>query len=432
LIKYLISISWFIPLVFLSGCTLFEKSAEYTREPPEVTGLENIFNPPNQLFLSEYVFSPQLFIKENVNTAPIIRLNSDQQLQLRFETLGLDSRQFRISFSHHNPDWSRSPLPPERFIDGFYMLTLSGGQLSRDRQPGYRQFIYNFPNRDFSFRHSGNYMIRIEDTDTGNLLFTMPFYVYENEGVIRSSVDRQLTPRQDLRTRHYPISRFEPPYFLDQPQFDLQFYYVQNRFWGRAERSNELDFSALDHVQFEMRRESSFVGDYEFRWLSLDRISQQVEQVAEVDLTTDIPVVILNDDSEGFSNQPPRNINARTGFPDPGLDARYANVFFRLDHEQEIPPGAEIHVVGDFNNWTIHSGSKMNYLSDIDRWQGSAVIKTGSYHYKYVLIDNNRIDDLAFDSRFTFTPQEYHAFVYMRDQTRQSYRLLQVNHFFSN
>ena len=419
-------------LILLSSCTLFENSAEHTRDSPAATGLENIFNPPNQLFLSKYVLSPQLFVDDNVNTPPIIRLNSSQQLQLRFETLGFDSHQFRISFSHHNPDWSRSPLPPERFIEGFTMLNLSGGQLSRDRQPGYRQFIYTFPNRDFSFRYSGNYMIHIEDADTGNLLFTMPFYVYENEGAIRSSVDRQLTPRQDFRTRHYPISRYELPDFLDQPQFDLEFYYVQNRFWGRAERSNELDFSAPDHVQFEMRRDNSFVGDYEFRWLSLDRISEQVEQVAEVDLTAEIPVVILNDDSEGFLNPPPRNLNARTGFPDPGLDAPYSNVYFRLDHEQEITSGAEIHLVGDFSNWTIHSGSKMYYLSEIDRWQGSAVIKAGNYHYKYILVDNNRIDDLAFDSRFTFNPQEYHAFVYMRDHTRQYYRLLQVNQFFSN
>jgi len=54
------------------------------------------------------------------------------------------------------------------------------------------------------------------------------------------------------------------------------------------------------------------------------------------------------------------------------------------------------------------------------------------YNYKYILMENGAIDDLYFDDLFLRTPQEYHALVYMRDPQRFYYRLLQVNHFFSD
>jgi hypothetical protein len=418
--------------VIHTGCGQLDRSVINSGTETSSAGTENLFNPRNQLYTSDFIYSSQLFRKGNSQSAPIIRLNSEEQLQLRFETLGFNSRQFRIRFTHHNPDWSGSPLGPEQFIEGFSTTTLSGGDLSRERQPSYRQFTYDFPNRDISFRYSGNYMILVEDQETGRLLFNMPFFVYENEGLIRTSVEQQVTPRQDLRTTHFPVSRYEYPDFIDQPQFDLEFYYVQNRFWGRMRLSDELDFSSPDHVQFELRRENGFTGDYEFRWLSLTEISQRLPQIAEIDLTSRIPLVLLNDDSEGFSNQPPRNLNGRSGIPGHDLSSRYADVVFSLDTEQEIPADAEIHILGDFNNWSLQSDSEMRYRSDIDRWQGSALMKTGSYHYKYILLKDNRIDDLYFDSRFSFNRQEYHTLIYMRDQSLQAYRLLQVNHLFSD
>lgn len=421
-----------LALFTISGCGLFDTGSVPHRDTyTSPSGIQNLFNPPSQLIAGEDVHSIHLHPIENPLSSPFLELGSDDKLRLAFEMLGSDSRQFRVSFTHHNPDWSRSPLPPEVFITGFQTQTISGGDLSTNCRPCYRRFTFDLPNRDFDFRFSGNYMIRVEDSDSGNLMFTMPFFIYENRGTIRSSVETTLAPRHNLRITHRTVSRYVYPDFIEYPRFDLKFYYVQNRFWGRALEADELDFSSPVEAGFETRSRRSFIGDYEFRFLDLSVLSQTNPQIYSYDPTEIPPLVILIDDPEGFSLIALPAGAGRTGRPETSLTAEYANVHFRFDPAEEIGTDAAIYVTGDFNNWAIHPGMRMQYLEDIRRWQGSAVIKQGQYHYKFVKLQDNRVNDLAFDDLFRNTRQEYHALVYFRDPTRNIYRLLQMNHFFA-
>lgn len=391
----------------------------------------NAFTVPGQVVLSDLVYSIQLHRTGNRQSPPIINLDSNQKLRLSFDMLEFDSRQLRVSFTHHNPDWSRSNLAQEFYQDGFFNLNLNSGRVSQGQRPAFRTYQYDFPNDNVQFLVSGNYMLRVEDADTGNLVFTKPFFVTENEGEIISTVDTILVPRTDLRTSHYPVSRYQLPDFVDQPQFDLEFYYVQNQFWGRSRKANELDTSNEFEVQFEMRQEHPFNGSYEFQFLPLSNLSQRANAILEYDPATIPPRVVLFDDAQGFSASPNRIAGNRSGNPSQSMSAQYANVFFRFDPAQNYPESTDIYVVGDFNNWSIRSDYALEYRADIDRWETNGIIKEGTYSYKYVIIENNRINDLALDDSFTRTEQEYHAFVYMRDHNRFYYRLLQINQFFA-
>jgi hypothetical protein len=418
-------------LVVFQGCKIFESDNGSRERLPEINLPQNQFTVPGQVVLADPVRSIRLNKTGNPASAPIIELDSNDQLTLQFEMLQFESSQFRVRFTHHNPDWTRSPIPPEFFIDGLYKLYLDGGRVSQGQRPQYRQYRYEFPNRDFRFTRSGNYMLRIEDQDTGYLLFSLPFFVMENRGSIASRVESLTVPRRDLRISHRPVSRYSLPDFVDQPQFDLEFYYVQNQFWGRSRRAAELDFSAPGEVHFEMDRNRPFIGDYEFLELRLDDLSLSNTQVLETRPNEIPPRLVLFDDVSGFASTGRLLQFGRFGNPNMSLQARYANVVFNFDGGSDLEPETEIYVVGDFNNWAIRSGNKLEYNQDTGRWQNSTIIKEGIYHYKYILMEDGEIDDLYFDDLFTRTPQEYHAFVYMRDSQRFYYRLLQVNHFIS-
>jgi len=418
-------------LFSISGCKMFETDQRSDRQLPIVRAPENLFNVPGQMVSSDLVRSIRLAKAGNPASAPVIDINSSERLQLQFEMLEFDNRQLRIQFSHHNPDWSRSPLPPEFFLDRSFILYLDSGALSRGTQrPQYRQYSYTFPNEQFSFTKSGNYMLQIEDRDTGYLLFSLPFLVMENEGTIISSVERATTPRRDLRLSHRPVSRYLLTDETDLPQFDLEFYFVQNQFWGRARKANEVDFSSPDEVYFELNRNRPFIGDYEFLELRLDDLSLQNPQVLDASPNEIPPRLLLFDDVSGFASSGRLLPFGRYGNPDMNLDARYANVVFTFD-PGDLENEAEIYLLGDFNNWSLHSRNRLRYNSETGRWQASSIIKKGNYHYKYVLMDEDGIDDLRFDDLFTRTPQEYHALVYMRDSREFYYRLLQTNQFFS-
>lgn len=380
---------------------------------------------------SDIVSSIQLHRSGNPGSPAILELGSRQQLQLRFEILGFESNQFNIRFTHHNADWTRSSLPPEFYMDGFYNTDLDAGRVSRTQRPRYRQYSFRFPNDQLTFTKSGNYMLRVEDKDTGYTVFTIPFFVYENEGSITSRMER-IGTRRDLRRTHRPISTFSLPDFVEQPQFDLEFYFVQNQFWGRSRKAGELDFSAPSEVQFELHSNRSFIGDYEFLRLNMNEISQTNPQIFGVNPDEIPPEVTLVDDVQGFSSTGPLQQANRFGLPDMSLDAEYANVQFIFDPDIDPASDSEIYLVGDFNNWAIRSSNKLSYNENMDRWLTNSIIKQGSYNYKYVLFEDGEIDDLFFDDLFARGRQEYHAFVYMKDSQQFFDRLLQVNQFFAD
>jgi hypothetical protein len=418
--------------LFLIQCGSTESGRNSSGTGTSYTPPENQFTVPGQINASDLVYSVDLHRKGNPLSAPILDLNSSQQLLLSFDLLEFDSRQLSISFTHHNPDWSRSGLSENFYKEGYFTLMLPFGRVSRANRPDYRSYSYEFPNDNIEFLVSGNYMLQVEDSDSGNLLFSMPFFITENEGDIISQVETVTVPRNEGRISHIPRSIFETPGYITTPQFDVEFYYVQNQFWGRARQADELDTSTPGEVQFEVSRSNSFVGDYEFQVLSLTELSQQTPGVLEYDPSEIPPRIELFEDVQGFTaNRDQIPLSRFRGY-DSSLDARYANVHFNFDTESQLGPGSEIYLVGGFTNWAIRSGYRLQYRQDTERWSTNGIIKTGSYAYKYVVIQNNEIMDLTLDDSFTRSRQEYHAFVYYRDPNRFYYRLLQTNNFFKN
>lgn len=314
-------------------------------------------------------------------------------------------------------------------MKGFHTKHITGGSLSRSNRPYYRMYQFDFPDSDVKFRISGNYMLHVEDSDTGMRVISLPFYLYENEGQITSSTEFVRTQHQNRRVMHRLVSRYALPGFVDQPRIDLSFLFSQNQFWGRAVEPQEVDFSDPKEVRFETSSAQYFTGDYEFRVVKLTDLSRLSSRIADIDPTQEPQKVVLRDDAAGFA--PPISIGTprQTG-PAGNAGAGYLDVHFRFDADKSVPPEQLVYLVGDFNHWQIDPDQKMTYNQSSGRWETSVIMKEGTYRYKYVLLENGRVNDLAFDTPFFDGQQEYHAFVYLRDINEFYYRLLQVNTFY--
>lgn len=395
-------------------------------------GYQNSFQVAGHQFDSTVLRSVQFSRTGNLSSAPVIELGSSQTLELFFEVLSFDSNQFSVSFTHHNPDWSRSSLPPEFFMSGLQRRNLDSGRVSQNQRPSYRQYQFRFPGDDLRFTKSGNYMIHLYDHDSRNTLLSLPFFVTENIGALRSSVEDFPSPRQNLRRSHRPVSSYSLPESVEQPIFDLEFYFVQNQFWGRALKADELDFSDPKEVRFQTGSRFAFIGDYEFLSLSLQNLNRSNPQIFETDPAEIPPRVTLRDDISGFSAAGRAAATGRFGRPERRLSGQYATVQFIFEPGKNLFPGQQIYLVGDFNNWSIHPEYRLRFDQRLNRWTGSSVIKEGSYFYKYVVVSGNQIDDLIFDDLFSNSQQEYHALVYKRDHREFYYRLLQIQQFTSS
>ncbi|NIT60573.1 MAG: hypothetical protein GWN00_31535, partial [Aliifodinibius sp.] len=115
------------------------------------------------------------------------------------------------------------------------------------------------------------------------------------------------------------------------------------------------------------------------------------------------------------------------GIPNDNRNSNYAQVEFRLETADSISPSSKIFIVGHFNNWMINKLNQMSFDSGKRMWTGKAFIKQGTYAYKYVIVQDNKVDNLSLDQGFLSSQQEYLTFIYFKDPDQNFDRLLKVD-----
>ncbi|HLR90076.1 MAG TPA: type IX secretion system plug protein domain-containing protein [Balneolaceae bacterium] len=397
-------------------------------QPSGRNGTTGYFNTPVQMVNSRDVHSIQLERKGVPGSLPAIELSSDEQLELSFDLIGFESRTLFAEFVHHTKDWTPSLLSTDFYIDGLQRIYLPFGRVSAAFRPSYRSYSYSFPDEQFRFTRSGNYLLRITDQESGMLLFSLPFYVYENEGSLTGSTERI---RSGIRDLHRPVGKYHLPDFITQPSFDLHFHFIQNRFIGKGVNQPLTDFSDEHLVYVETPPRGVFIGDYEFMKLNLTPLSISNHQIRSFDPVSAPMQAILTVDTESFNRTGDKASPGSYGSPLRNPDTPYVDVTFTLEADIE-EESDEIYLVGDFTNWSIRNENRLYLSEETGLWQTRAVIKEGQYDYKYILVRDQQPDDLYFDALFTPSVQEYLMLVYMRDHREFYDRLMQYGQFLSN
>ncbi len=421
-----------VPLLFLgfiiTGCS---------------TGLTNLNNQPateqyisrylvpNQLPAPQSIKSLQLYRKGSEAGPPVIELGSRQKLVLAFDELSDLSGQFRITFTHYDQNWKNSNIPQDWYLEGINELILGGGDKNRLSQPDYFHYRTEFPNDQVRFKTSGNYMLHVSDFNSGIRLFSLPFFVTENAGEMDSWVETIYNAGQRFNAIDQPFSEFVYPDFIEFPQFDLSFYFVQNRFWGDMRKSENYDFSENDRSQFHLSREKAFPANYDFIGLNLQNLSVNSRNIIDWQPEKTPPVIVLREDVLNFSSDPIPGWSSTFGNPKTSPDARYASVRFRFEDGGQFSADKGVYLVGDFNQWLLSENNRLEYNEDSGYWETSSLIKQGTYTYKYAIksYGDYGIDDLILSDTVTRQNQEYTGFVYFKDPDYQYQRLLQVKVF---
>lgn len=422
--KPLLHIYWVALLCVAAGCA---SSGQFSpnQEPKKADKLKNIFTLALHQSPDSSIQSVQLHPEKYPGKPPILALKDNNKLLLQFDYFEEESAQFRISFSHRNSDWSQSSLSPNFFMEGFSESTIIESDQSISQRPAYTRFSYRFPNEELKFKVSGNYILEVSDYRSGETLFTLPFFVSEQEGALSTKAETRYTSREDLRRRNQLFSEYKYPNFVEMPRFDLSFFYAPNQFWGRIQESKNFDTATPGSVHFQQEEQQAFPADFTFFRLDLANFYADGEQILEIDETTTPPTVLLKRDVPQL--QTDFSTNMLPQFSD-DRDARYAKVKFQLEPGDLPNDSTKIYLVGDFNQWMIGDQQKLQFNSDSGLWETTALVKQGQYAYKYVLVEEGTVKELISDQGFRQSPQQYTTFVYFRDPARNYDRLLQTRH----
>lgn len=388
---------------------------------------------PGQLTAPQSIRSIQLYRKGFVGNPPIIELGTNNKLVLEFDELAAVSGQFRIQFSHHNKNWDESGLPDPWIFEGINELFLRGGERNQEFKPDYFHYKLEFPNRDLKFNVSGHYLIHVFDYQSGVELFSIPFFVTENKGELVTEVETIFNQGANGGAIDQLFGEFLYPEFVEFPQFDLSYSFVQNRFWKNVKNADQTSFNTKGKTEFHLSRNNSFPANFDFSLLDLSELSLQNPQIYNIEPAIIPPRVILKDDVLNFLSDPRYSSKSELGFPDNKLSARYSEVFFRFNLGGRISNLGPVFLIGDFNQWSISDRYKMELNPELGLLETNALIKEGRYSYKYVTVENNRINDLRLSDSISKRDQEYIWFIYYRDPQYQYDRLLKtkiVNSFY--
>ncbi|HAC15585.1 MAG TPA: hypothetical protein DCE78_06525 [Bacteroidetes bacterium] len=389
------------------------------------------FTVPGQTLPGESIRSVQLY-QGSPGQAPIIELNTSQSITLNFDDLNFETDMFRVEITHHNADWSDSGLLPNFYLQGFHTDYFGEGRKARPQNPQYLSYSYSFPNQQMKMTRSGNYLLHVYRQHNNQKLFSIPFLVHENEGSTELTIEELFNQDARYLRHHQPFANYKYEDNSIIPQSDMSVFFVQNQFWGKAMKADQVDFSEQYNARLYLSRDKAFIGAYEFFDLGLGNIDQYSSQIVDYDLGFSIPSVTLERDVINLELAPRQRASRLTSIPSRSVDARYALVDFQLEiPENEIPFG-EIYVIGSFNMWGINPANKMTLNPATGLFTGQAIIKEGQYAYKYVVLQTNRIDDTMIDASFASTRHEYHALVYLRDMNFQVDRLVSVGTIQSN
>lgn len=363
--------------------------------------------------------------QDHEGSFPVLFLGQSGILELSFDDLRADVRNFYYSIEHCTAHWESSRLSPLEYADGFNEDRVEQFRSSVNTLQTYTNYILTIPSREVRPKRSGNYLLKVyEDADKKRLILTRRFYVVQPA----FEVSAQLLPSPDgskrLQNQKLNINLHTAGMSVNNPYQDIQLLVMQNQRPDVQQWLNSPSFVNGAELRYEDRKTLDFEGGNEFRYfdmrslrLASERIaSMTTDSLVHVELTPDRDVSALAygtlyDENGAFFLRNEDRPNALE-------ESDYAQVTFSLqldDFQQNELDEKSIYVVGAFNNYQRQTANKLHYDAASKRWKTTLPLRQGLYDYEYVLTgDQGLFEPFKFSGSYFQTGNDYQILVYYR------------------
>lgn len=366
----------------------------------------------------------------------IIRLDSNDRLNISFDELSHQYRRYVYSLTHCDPNWYPTDgLFTSDYVSGYHEdITIDNYQESINTNQLYTHYTLRIPNSSCKPKISGNYRLDIIDDETKDTVITTRFMVTENIATIGKSI---LTDTDvDVRNRHQQISlRVDYPASLKasnpREQFRvlvMQNHRSDNQVWcppAPILRQGTMEWTHTKDLIFPAGNEyhKFEVLDVHRNSLGVDRIDWDGEWY-NVHLYHDYPrrAYVYDEDADGaFYLRNSDNIEN-------DIASEYVKVNFYLDTPRL---DGDVYLDG---KWTYNELSE-KYLMQYDeenKWYHAEIpLKYGYYSYQYLNIQSDNVKSLSptrdTEGDFYQTENRYLIMVYYRGNGDRYWRLVGAN-----
>ncbi len=375
----------------------------------------------------------QVYLTGDERNLPVVTLGTNETITLAFDLLETAGRPLSVYFYHADRTWRRD-LSPAEYLDSFQRDDLLDYQPSQGTDVPYVHYQYQFPNRTIDFRVSGNYIVRV--TEQGmeeDVLFERTFFVSEQVAPLDVGLENVLLSGQGYSAVQ-PVIRFTPPPVLQGNAFNYTACFVRN---GRFEAARCTDRPMLAEqpaLQFYLPPEAAFETEVVDHFVDLGalRVGGRIERI---DRTTSPYRAYLEPDYARFGGtglDPLLNgqivVEAVVrGVAAPAVQAEYVETHFAYVPPDELPVSGDVFLSGSFNGWRTTPADRLEWVPERRRYEGAVLLKQGQYEYRYLVAQGRRVRP-ATTGAAPRLENLYSTFVYYRDLTLNTDRLVAVNH----
>ncbi len=406
---------------------LFCLSPLFYSQPPAD---EDDYVNDNVLRYDDYVYKPniksvQFFESSWEYAAPVIPLNGTAQLELDFDDLDGDQKQYTLSFIHCNADWTPSDLMISEYLSGFFDINIINFSYSMNTFQKYTHYTVLLPQQNLSFTKSGNYLMYVYARgDKKDIALSRRFMVYDNKTTIGSTFRQTIAGDDQYNKQHLDFTISSAGYDITNPFKDLKVTITQNNRWDNAVTNIKPTFLNGQQLTYSLDDASTFNGGNEFRYFDIRSLRFLTEKVKEIyrddqlknhvklypdELRATKPYLFYNDFNGNFLI---RNSETKGNMD---VEADYVYVDFFLPYASPETKG-NFYVMGKLTDWRMNRLSKMTYNYTRLGYEAILYLKQGYYNYEYVLSDDSKQggDETLTEGNHWDTENDYNIYVYHR------------------
>ena len=377
----------------------------------------------------EYIRTIQFKGTSAQSRLPIIELG--QKLQLSFDDIIGNEADYFYTIAHFNFDWTPSDLSKGEYLDGFDDVRIETYENSFNTLQLYSNYKLSIPNRETrAIKKSGNYLLRIFNDDA-EIVFSRKFMVLERVLSVEVEIKRSRIIKNIDQQQVVQFKINSPNLLLINPKQNVKTLVLQNNNLKTAITNLKPLYTIGSELIYKYDQEAAFWGGNEFLFFDNKDLRSSTNGVRYVELNElyeNFLFTNIDRSTRPYTYNPDINGNFQVrnlyASQNQNIEADYVLMHFNLQHYGSLGD-KEIHIYGNFNNWTIDQTTYMRYNEKTDTYQNARLFKQGFYNYKYVMVNRDgSIEQGPISGNFWETENQYTVLVYYRAPGSRFDRLL--------
>lgn len=404
-----------------------DTSATYTQEESES---QADYGKDNFVRYEDYVYkknikTPQLYVKGEPLSMPVLFMNGNKKLELHFDDLDSEFHTYSYKIVHCNANWEPSSLNPQEYISGYFNGFIEDYKYSFNTLFSYIHYKLEFPNQELTFTKSGNYIIKVyANNNEDELLLTRRFFVVEQKLSIESNIHMATLARHRDYKQEVDFTINTQNYNIQDPYADIQVVLSQNRRWDNAIFNLKPLFVRTPELIYNYEDNNLFDGNNEFRFFDAKDLRYQSMNVDGVQIENGkTHLWVLAEEPRSYKRYySQQDINGkrlikRDQSNEQNREADYMLTHFTLKRETPVE-NADIYVFGELSDWQFKEDFKMEYVEVEKEYRLTTLLKQGYYNYMYAtLASGEKEGDLSvIEGTHSETENDYYFFVYHRQR----------------